>query len=68
MRNKSGKLIKELQFKEPGKPKLHTCKVGKQVNVDRHATEPGKFIIWASSKRYACIGGEELHLYVEFTS
>jgi hypothetical protein len=66
MRNKSGKLLKELQFKEPGKPELYTSKPGKQVKVDRHATEPGKYIVWATSRRYACVAGEELHTIVTF--
>ena len=67
MRNKPGKLLQDLQFKEPGKPELYTSKAGKKVNVDRHAIEPGKYVIWASPRRYACVAGEELHLYVEFT-
>lgn len=66
MRNKPGKLLQELQFKEPGKPELYTSKIGKLVKVDRHATEPGKYIIWANTKRYACVAGENLHLIVEF--
>lgn len=66
MRNKPGKLLKELQFKEPGKPELYTSKAGKKVNVDRHATDPGMYVIWATSKRYACVSGVDLHTVVEF--
>lgn len=66
MRNKPGKLIKELEFKEVGKDIFSTCKPGKAVKVDRHNFEPGNFIVWADKKRYAKVAGEVLHEYVEF--
>lgn len=66
MRNKPGKLIQPLEFKEVGKAVKTTCKAGKAVKVDRHALDMGNYVIWADKKRYAIVGGESLHLFVEF--
>lgn len=66
MRNKKAKLIKEVEFKKVGQDIFKACKPGKQVTVDRHALDLGAYIIWADRTHYARVGGEDLHLYVEF--
>ena len=66
MYQKPGKLKVELTFKEPGKLKTITSKPGKQVRVDRHGFDLGKYVVWSTSKTYAIVAGEELHNVVEF--
>ncbi len=70
MYQKPGKLTAKgaetLEFKVPGKPELRKCKVGKRVYVDRHQFDYGVFVVWATGKEYAKVGGEVLHELVEF--
>ena len=65
-RNTPGILLQSLKFKELGQDKFFEAPSGKEVKVDRHGTEPGKFLVWLSKRRYAVVPGEELHLYVKF--
>lgn len=66
IRNKPGKLLKEVTFKKVGVEEYVTHKAGKAVHVDRKNFEPGKFVIFAGKGVYLVVPGEELHTYVEW--
>jgi hypothetical protein len=66
LRNKPGRLLRELTFKKVGKEEYVMHKPGKAVTVERKNFEPGKFVIFAGKAIYAVVPGEELHEYVEW--
>lgn len=66
-RRRPGKLKIELQSKgmENGVISVKTHKPGKTCEVERNDSNPGQYIIWFASRRYAAVDAIRLHDTVE---